>query len=299
MPSRHALCTFKRVKRSIGRAGLDWCNAAVVNHLVGAVVYTLLPNKFTWEPFRNSPAKGRVMTEATYDALADCLTNRAGLNGDRREDEHPDKPPPPVDKDQAWARMERRSRCGSFDRWAQHHAPCPGCSGFACGECTVEGLWKEWNMNERSGSDQVADVEHVAARAAAAESILAFGDVPLARPVRRPVAPYGVGGVGAVRPLKEVAHGAPRSFARPAACRSADGHDVAVGRVSPSCVSGLWETFFAAWMATFVAACEARLLRPTAADLAALAAPTAEPPERPDPATFQGGSRNVCRVVSV
>ena len=31
-------------------------------------------------------------------------------------------------------------------------------------------------MNERSGSDQVADVEHVAARAAAAESILAFGD---------------------------------------------------------------------------------------------------------------------------
>ena len=149
------------------------------------------------------------------------------------------KPPPPVDKDQAWARMERRSRCGSFDRWAQHHAPCPGCSGFACGECTVEGLWKEWNMNERSGSDQVADVEHVAARAAAAESILAFGDVPLARPV----APYGVGGVGAVRPLKEVAHGAPRSFARPAACRSADGHDVAVGRVSPSCVSGLWETF--------------------------------------------------------
>ena len=239
MPSRHALCTFKSVKRSIGRAGLDWCNAAVVNHLVGAVVYTLLPNKFTWEPFRNSPAKGRVMTEATYDALADCLTNRAGLNGDRREDEHPDKPPPPVDKDQAWARMERRSRCGSFDRWAQHHAPCPGCSGFACGECTVEGLWKEWNMNERSGSDQVADVEHVAARAAAAESILAFGDVPLARPV----APYGVGGVGAVRPLKEVAHGAPRSFARPAACRSADGHDVAVGRVSPSCVSGLWETF--------------------------------------------------------
>ena len=98
MPSRHALCTFKRVKRSIGRAGLDWCNAAVVNHLVGAVVYTLLPNKFTWEPFRNSPAKGRVMTEATYDALADCLTNRAGLNGDRREDEHPDKPPPPFDK---------------------------------------------------------------------------------------------------------------------------------------------------------------------------------------------------------
>ena len=68
-----------------------------------------------------------------------------------------------------------------------------------------------------------------------------------------------------------------------------------LGRVSPSCVSGLWETFFAAWMATFVA-CEARLLRPTAADLAALAAPTAEPPERPDPATFQGDSRNVCRV---
>ena len=29
MPSRHALCTFKGVKRSIGRAGLDWCNAAV------------------------------------------------------------------------------------------------------------------------------------------------------------------------------------------------------------------------------------------------------------------------------
>ena len=87
MPSRHALCTFKRVKRSIGRAGLDWCNAAVVKHLLGAVVYTLLPNKFTWEPFRNSPVKGRVMTEATYDALADCLTNRAGLNGDRREDE--------------------------------------------------------------------------------------------------------------------------------------------------------------------------------------------------------------------
>ena len=86
------------------------------------------------------------------------------------------------------------------------------------------------------------------------------------------------------------------------AVRRANGHDVsmhvdvAVGRVSPSCVSGLWETFFAAWMATFVAACEARLLRPTAADLAALAAPTAEPPERPDPATFQGGSRNVCRV---
>ena len=140
MPSRHALCTFKGVKRSIGRAGLDWCNAEVVNHLMGAVVYTLLPNKFTWEPFRNSPVKGRVMTEATYDALADCRANRAGLNGDRREDD-PDKPPPPVDKDQAWARMERRSRRGSFDRWAQHHAPCPGCSGFACGECTVEGLW--------------------------------------------------------------------------------------------------------------------------------------------------------------
>jgi len=143
MPSRHALCTFKGVKRSIGRAGLDWCNAAVVNHLLGAVVYTLLPNKFTWEPFRNSPVKGRVMTEATYDALADCRANRGGLNGDRREDD-PDKPPPPVDKDQAWARMERRSRRGSFDRWAQNHAPCPGCSGFECGECTVEGLW---NMN--------------------------------------------------------------------------------------------------------------------------------------------------------
>ena len=57
--------------------------------------------------------------------------------------------------------------------------------------------------------------------------------------------------------------------------RRVDGHDGAVGRVSPSCVSGLWETFFAAWMATFVAACEARLLRPTAADLAALAASAA------------------------
>ena len=34
-----------------------------------------------------------------------------------------------------------------------------GLRRFACGECTVEGLWKEWNMNERSGSDQVADVE--------------------------------------------------------------------------------------------------------------------------------------------
>ena len=283
MPSRHALCTFKRVKRSIGRAGLDWCNAAVVNHLVGAVVYTLLPNKFTWEPFRNSPAKGRVMTEATYDALADCLTNRAGLNGDRREDEHPDKPPPPFDKDQAWARMERRSKCGSFDRWAQHHAPCPGCSGFACGECTVEGLWKEWNMNERSGSDQVADVEHVAARAAAAESILAFGDVPLARPV----APYGVGGVGAVRPLKEVAHGAPRSFAP--ACRWA--RCCRGPRLSVLCFRPLGD-FFAAWMATFVAACEVRLLRPTAADLAALAASSLRPRLSPlIPHLFQGGSR--------
>jgi hypothetical protein len=63
----------------------------VVKHLLGAVVYTLLPNKFTWEPFRNSPVKGRVMTEATYDALADCRANRGGLNGDRREDD-PVKP---------------------------------------------------------------------------------------------------------------------------------------------------------------------------------------------------------------
>ena len=78
--------------------------------------------------------------------------------------------------------------------------------------------------------------------------------------------------------------------------RRVDGHDGAVGRVSPSCVSGLWETFFAAWMATFVAACEARLLRPTAADLAALAAPTAEPPERPDPASRNFSGRLPQRV---
>ena len=194
------------------------------------------------------------------------------------------KPPPPVDKDQAWARMERRSRCGSFDRWAQHHAPCPGCSGFACGECTVEGLWKEWNMiNERSGSDQVADVEHVAARAAAAESILAFGDVPLARPV----APYGVGGVGAVRPLEEVAHGAPGSFAP--ACRWARWSRGP--RLSVLCFRPLGD-FFAAWMATFVAACEVRLLRPTAADLAALAASTSAEP--PDPAPFPGRLPSTC-----
>jgi hypothetical protein len=54
--------------------------------------------------------------------------------------------------------------------------------------------------------------------------------------------------------------------------RCVSGPAEAVGRVSPSCVSGLWETFLAAWMAAFVVACEARLLRPTAADWAALAA---------------------------
>ena len=85
------------------------------------------------------------------------------------------------------------------------------CQGMARGACAVSvrgGL----AFSRPIPRARYADVD-VAVRAAAAETILAFGNVPLARPV----APYGVGGVGAVRPLEEVAHGAPGSFAP--ACR--------------------------------------------------------------------------------
>ena len=138
------------------------------------------------------------------------------------------------------------------------------CQGMARGACAVSvrgGL----AFSRPIPRARYADVD-VAVRAAAAETILAFGNVPLARPV----APYGVGGVGAVRPLEEVAHGAPGSFAP--ACRWARWSRGP--RLSVLCFRPLGD-FFAAWMATFVAACEARLLRPTAADLAALAASAA------------------------